>query len=137
MLLFSTFLSEGVNDFSIGSQSMRRKRAAPAPMGQFEFSDVGQVCLTVNIVQDSLLEFDEEFSVDLTGVSPSGVQLQPLASTSIVINDDEGMISIIREGEGYIYIQLANFQTNTFYCMVGLLYNYWAIFSTYCTCVYW
>ena len=62
--------------------------------GQFVFSAVGQVCQDVTIVNDSLLEFDEQFYVNLTDVFPPGVQLQPLNSTSVLINDDEGMISL-------------------------------------------
>ena len=84
-------------DFTIESQNMRRKRVPAPPMsadGQFEFSAVGQVCLTVTIENDNLLEFDEQFTVDLTNASPTGVQIQPLSSTSIIINDDEGMYLI-------------------------------------------
>jgi hypothetical protein len=79
-------------DFSIESADMRVKRViAPSfPDGQFEFDAVGQVCQNVMVVNDNLLEFDEQFYVDLTNVSPPGVLLPPLNSTAVVINDDEG-----------------------------------------------
>ena len=77
-------------DFSIGSQDMRVKRSVPVD-GQFEFSEVGQVCLTVTIEDDNLLEFDEQFNVELVDALPPGVQIQPLSSTSVIINDDEGI----------------------------------------------
>ena len=80
-------LSEGGMDFSIDSGNTMVKRAVG---NIFEFTQVGQVCQTVSVVDDNLLEFDEQFIVDLVGVSPSGVQLQPLTSTSVIINDDEG-----------------------------------------------
>ena len=45
----------------------------------------------MTIIDDNLLEFDEEFSANITDVSPSGVQIGPFDSTAVVINDDEGM----------------------------------------------
>ena len=72
---------------------------------QFVFSVVGQVCQNVTIVNDNLLEFDEQFYVNLTNVVPPGVQLQPLNTTSVVINDDEGMTSLIQEWETKLLIK--------------------------------
>ena len=80
-------------DFSIDGVT-RTKRVASPSVEQFVFSAVGQVCQNVTIVNDNLLEFDEQFYVNLIDVVPPGVQLQPLNTTSVVINDDEGMTSL-------------------------------------------
>ena len=77
-------------DFTIESQDMRVKRIVGMSSGFFEFDSEGQVCLMVTIEDDDLLEFDEQFNVDFSDVSPPGIQIQPLSSTGIVINDDEG-----------------------------------------------
>ena len=76
--------TEGNADFSIPSQSH-------SILFEFNFSSEGQQCLNVTIIDDNLLEFDEEFSANITDVSPSGVQIGPFDSTAVVINDDEGM----------------------------------------------
>ena len=88
-------LAEGDADFSIQSPISRRRKRIPGPMNnqlQFEFSEPGQLCFTVNIINDNLLEFEESFDIDFDSgsVSPQGVQVMPITSTSIVINDDEG-----------------------------------------------
>ena len=78
-------------DFTVESQDLRVKRIVAPPNNEFEFTSEGQVCLTVTIEDDNLLEFDEQFNADFVNALPTGVQIQPLSSTAIVINDDEGM----------------------------------------------
>ena len=89
-----TIPTEGDMDFLIDSVTRAKRVAVPSVSEQFVFSAVGQVCRNVTIVNDNLLEFDEQFYVNLTNVVPPGVQLQPLNTTSVVINDDEGMTSL-------------------------------------------
>lgn len=63
---------------------------------QFEFSEEGQVCFTVTIEDDILLEFEESFSIQLNGASflPVGVAVDSQDTTQITIMDDQGKYSL-------------------------------------------
>jgi len=53
-------------------------------------------CATFMIINDNNLEFDHEFTVTLSSVTPTGPVLSPMSqSTTVTITDDEGM-SVIR-----------------------------------------
>jgi len=54
-------------------------------------------CATFDIINDDNLEFDHEFTVSLSSVTPPGPMFLPLSSsmTTVTINDDEGMHSEI------------------------------------------
>jgi len=77
----------------------------PSPL-QVTFSsgnDVNDIaCATFVIINDSNLEFDHEFTVTLSSVTPTGPDLSPMSppSTTVTISDDEGM-SVIHY---YMYV---------------------------------
>ena len=49
-------------------------------------------CATFGIINDDNLEFDHEFTVSLSGVTPTGPVIVMGSSTTVVtITDDEGM----------------------------------------------
>ena len=53
-------------------------------------------CATYVIIDDDNLEFDHEFTVSLSTVTPTGPVLSMLSSTTIVtITDDEGMHTVM------------------------------------------
>ena len=68
---------------------------APSPPEvTFTSGDVtgSTACATYVIIDDDNLEFDHEFTVSLSTVTPTGPVLSVPSSTTIVtINDDEGM----------------------------------------------
>ena len=53
-------------------------------------------CATFGIINDDNLEFDHEFTVSLSTVTPTGPVLSVPSSTTIVtITDDEGMHTVM------------------------------------------
>lgn len=86
--------TEGSNDFTINSQDFRFKRSIVEDL--FEFSGEGQLCFTVTIVDDILLEFEESFSIQLdsSGFLPVGVVVGSQDTTQINITDDQGKYSL-------------------------------------------
>ena len=72
---------------------------APSPLQRtFPSGDAqGDIhCATFVIINDDNLEFDHEFTVSLSTVTPTGPDLVMGSSTTIVtINDDEGMHTVM------------------------------------------
>lgn len=53
-------------------------------------------CATFNIINDGNLELDHEFTVSISGVTPTGPNIPAiLSSTMVTITDDEGMLPFI------------------------------------------
>jgi len=48
------------------------------------------VCATFGIINDDNLEFDHEFTVSLSAVTPTGPVVSVPSSTVVTITDDEG-----------------------------------------------
>ena len=71
----------------------------PSPLEVTFFSGdmTGSIaCATYVIIDDDNLEFDHEFTVSLSTVTPTGPVLSVPSSTTIVtINDDEGMHTVM------------------------------------------
>jgi len=72
---------------------------APSPP-EVTFPSGGAVgdtaCATYGIIDDDNLEFDHEFTVSLSTVTPTGPVLSVSSSTTIVtITDDEGMHTVM------------------------------------------
>ena len=69
------------------------------PEMAFSSGDVpgSTACATYVIIDDDNLEFDHEFTVSLSSVTPSGPMFLPLSSsmTTVTINDDEGMHTVM------------------------------------------
>jgi len=68
----------------------------PSPL-QVTFSRSDNIndtaCATFGIINDNNLEFDHEFTVSLSGVTPTGPVLSLMSSsTTVTITDDEGML---------------------------------------------
>jgi len=68
----------------------------PSPL-QVTFSSGDNIndtaCATFGIINDNNLEFDHEFTVSLSGVTPTGPVLSLMSSsTTVTITDDEGML---------------------------------------------
>ena len=77
--------------FSVAGQDFN---APSPPEVTFSSGDVtgSTACATFVIIDDDNLEFDHEFTVSLSGVTPAGPVLSVTSSTTIVtITDDEGM----------------------------------------------
>jgi len=67
---------------------------APSPQVTFSSGDVQDdtACATFGIINDDNLEFDHEFIVSLSTVTPTGPNLTGMRSSTVVtITDDEGM----------------------------------------------
>ena len=71
----------------------------PAPPQLTFTSGVGvnvPSCATFGIIDDNNLEFDHEFTVTLSSVTPAGPVLSSISSTTTVtITDDEGILTVI------------------------------------------
>jgi len=53
-------------------------------------------CATYTIIDDNNLEFDHEFTVNLSTVTPSGPGIvMGSSTTTVTINDDEGMHTVM------------------------------------------
>ena len=53
-------------------------------------------CATFDIINDDNLELDHEFTVSISGVTPTGPSISAvLSSTLVTITDDEGMMPFI------------------------------------------
>ena len=53
-------------------------------------------CATFGIINDNNLEFDHEFTVSLSTVTPTGPSISAtLSSTTVTISDDEGIHAVM------------------------------------------
>ena len=80
--------------FSVAGQDFN---APSPPEVTFSSGDVtgSTACATFVIIDDDNLEFDHEFTVSLSTVTPTGPVLSVPSSTTVVtITDDEGMHTI-------------------------------------------
>ena len=53
-------------------------------------------CATLGIINDDNLEFDHDFTVSLSNITPTGpVIILGSSTTNVTINDDEGMRTVM------------------------------------------